>query len=99
MGIQFDALFTDNLYFEISRHVIEMAELLKKQLREKGCVFYLESPTNQQFIILENSRLKKLKEQVSVSFWEQADDTHTVVRLATGWSTTEEDIETLGEIL
>lgn len=99
LGIQFDALFTDNLYFEISRHVIEMAELLKKQLREKGCVFYLESPTNQQFIILENSRLKKLKEQVSVSFWEQADDTHTVVRLVTGWSTTEEDIETLGEIL
>ncbi len=98
-GIQFDTLFTDNLYFEISSHVIEMAELLKKKLKEKGCVFYLESPTNQQFIILENSSLEKLKEQVAVSFWEKADDTHTVVRLATGWSTVKEDIEKLGEIL
>ena len=26
-GVQFDTLFTDNLYFEISKHAIEMAEL------------------------------------------------------------------------
>lgn len=99
LGIQFDTLFTDNLYLNISRHAIEMAELLKKLLKEKGCVFYLESPTNQQFIILENSILEKLKSQVSFSFWEKADDTHTVIRLVTSWSTKKEDIEKLGEIL
>lgn len=99
LGIQFDTLFTDNLYFEIGKYAIEMAEQLKKVLREKGCSFYLESPTNQQFIILEDSRLKELSEHVVFSFWEKADDTHTVVRLVTSWSTRPEDIEKLGELL
>ena len=99
LGIQFDTLFTDNLYFKIGKYAIEMAEQLKKVLREKGCSFYLESPTNQQFIILEDSRLKELSEHVVFSFWEKADDTHTVVRLVTSWSTRPEDIEKLGELL
>ncbi|EOS21206.1 hypothetical protein C806_04522 [Lachnospiraceae bacterium 3-1] len=99
LGIQFDTLFTENLYLDISRHAIEMAEQLKKILREKGCTFYLESSTNQQFIILEDGQLKKLREHVAVSFWEKADDTHTVVRLVTSWSTRKEDLEQLEEAL
>ena len=99
LGVQFDALFTDNLYGEIGAHGIEMAMLLKDMLKEKGCDFYLESPTNQQFVILENRVLEKLKKEVAFSFWEKADESHTVVRFATGWSTTREDIEKLGEIL
>lgn len=99
LGVQFDALFTDNLYGEIGAHGIEMAMLLKDMLKEKGCDFYLESPTNQQFVILENQVLEKLKKEVAFSFWEKADESHTVVRFATGWSTTREDIEKLGEIL
>ena len=99
LGVQFDALFTDGLYLEISRHAIRMAELLKGLLKEKGCSFYLESPTNQQFIILENKKLERLKEHVAFSFWEKADEEHTVVRFATSWSTTPEDIEKLGRIL
>lgn len=99
LGIQFDTLFTENLYLDISRHAIEMAEQLKRILKEKGCVFYLESPTNQQFIILEDRQLERLKEYVAVSFWEKADDTHTVVRLVTSWSTTEEDLEQLRQSL
>ena len=99
LGVQFDALFTDNLYGEIGAHGIEMAMLLKDMLKEKGCDFYLESPTNQQFVILENRVLEKLKKEVAFSFWEKADESHTVVRFATGWSTTREDIEKLGEFL
>ena len=68
LGVQFDALFTDGLYWELSRHAIEMAEQLKKILRETGCTFYLESPTNQQFILLEDSRLEELEQHVAVSF-------------------------------
>ena len=56
LGVQFDALFSDNLYFEISKHAIEMAEKLKSVLKEKGYRFFLESPTNQQFVILENKK-------------------------------------------
>ena len=99
LGIQFDTLFTDQLYFEISRHAIEMAEKLKNLFHEKGFHFYLESPTNQQFIILENTRMKKLREKVRFSFWEKYDENHTVVRFATSWSTTEEDINTLKNLL
>ena len=99
LGIQFDTLFTDNLYFEISSHAIEMAEQLKEVLKEKGCTFYLESPTNQQFIVMENSKLDELKTKLAFSFWEKADDTHTVIRLATGWSTKVEDIKQLRELL
>ena len=74
---------------------IEMAEELKRVLREKGCTFAWESPTNQQFVILEDSTAGRLKEQVVFSFWEKADETHTVVRFVTSWATQKEEIEAL----
>lgn len=98
LGIQFDTLFTDNLYFDISRHAIERAEELKRVLQEKGCTFAWESPTNQQFVILEDSTVRRLKEHVVFSFWEKADDTHTVVRFVTSWATRKEEIEELSRM-
>lgn len=99
LGIQFDTLFTDNLYWEISRHAIDCAEELKKIFKEKDYAFYLESPTNQQFIILDNGKMATLKEKVKFSYWEPYDDSHTVVRFATSWATTKEDLGTLKTIL
>lgn len=99
LGVQFDTLFTDNLYFEISKNAIEMAELLKKGLVEKGYRLFLDSPTNQQFIVIDNDRLRALSENVGYSFWEKFDDDHTVIRLATDWATTKEDVEVLMEYL
>lgn len=99
LGLQFDTLFTDGMYYEISRHAIEMAELLKKGFEEKGYPFFIKSPTNQQFIILENQQMEKLKKEVTYSQWEKIDKTHTVVRFATSWATTEEDIEKLLRLL
>ena len=98
-GVQFDALFTDNLYFRISRHAIEMAEKLKEVLRRHGLPFYIQSPTNQQFVVLEDRQMEKLAEKVAFSFWEKPDPSHTVVRLATGWSTTDEDLAELDRAL
>lgn len=99
LGIQFDTLFSDDLYFKISRHAIEMAELLKDGFRRKNCTFAWESPTNQQFIVLQNSVMQKLQEKVAFSFWEKADEEHTVVRFATSWATKEDDIARLIEML
>ncbi len=99
IGVQFDALFTDDLYFNISRHAIDMAEELKKVLQEKGCRFFIDSPTNQQFVILEDEKLNSLKDRLKVSFWEKYDENHTVVRFATSWSTKLEDIELLKVLL
>lgn len=98
LGIQFDTLFTDNLYFDISRHAIERAEELKRVLQKKGCTFARESPTNQQFVILEDSTVRRLKEHVVFSFWEKADETHTVVRFVTSWATRKEEIEELSRM-
>jgi len=95
LGVQFDTLFTDDLYFKISRHAIEMAELLKNALHEKGYTFFLDSPTNQQFIVLEDSKLEELKRKVIFTIWEKADETHTVIRFVTSWATSKEDIEEL----
>lgn len=99
LGIQFDVLFTDDLYLQISKNAIQAAEALKSIIKEKGYPFYLESPTNQQFILLENSRLEKLKKEVTFSFWDKADENHTIVRFATSWSTTSDDLKKLREIL
>ena len=99
LGVQFDTLFTDDLYFRISKNAIDMAELLKDKLQEKGYKFFLDSPTNQQFIIIEDSKLKELDNAIGYSWWEKYDDTHTVIRLATDWATTKENIDTLMQYL
>jgi len=99
LGVQFDALFTDGLYFRIGQHAIDLAEKMKQILLAHGLPLAVQSPTNQQFPILENRQLEKLREKVAFSFWEKQDESHTVVRLATGWSTTEEDLQALEEAL
>ena len=99
IGVQFDALFTDNLYMEIGKYAIRLAEELKALFLEKGYKLMLDSPTNQQFPILENAKMEELKKHVAFSFWEAYDETHTVVRFATSWSTKEEEIRMLAELL
>lgn len=99
LGVQFDALFTDGLYLKISQSAIELAMRLKQGLQEKGYQFFVDSPTNQQFIILPNERLEALKQEISYSFWEKYSADQTVIRLVTSWATTKADVEQLLEIL
>ena len=95
MGIQFDVLFTDDLYTRISRNAIETANALKKGLAAKGYRFFMDSPTNQIFLVLENTQLAALEGKAKFGFWEKFDDTHTVMRIATSWATRMEEIEQL----
>jgi threonine aldolase len=99
LGIQFDTLFTDDLYFRIAGHAIDMAEKLKDIMRRAGIPFFLESPTNQQFVILDNATIERLRKDVGFEKWEIVDDDHTAVRFATSWSTKEEDLTTLEKLL
>ena len=99
LGIQFDTLFTGNLYLEISKNAIETAAKLKAALKEKGYEFFINSPTNQIFVILENKKMEELGEKVKFSFWEKYDENHTVIRFATSWATKMEDIDALIDIL
>ena len=98
LGIQFDTLFTDDLYFRISRHAIDMAEKLKEVIREKGWEPYMDSPTNQQLILMTEKEMEALGKKVVFDRWGINDDGRTIVRLATSWSTGEEDLEVLREV-
>ena len=98
LGIQFDTLFTDGLYFDISRHAIDMAERVKEIIRKKGWRVYMDSPTNQQLIILNEAEMEELSKHVVFDRWGVYDDSHMIVRLATSWSTTEEDIQVLAGV-
>ena len=99
LGIQFDTLFTDTLYLEVGRSAVSYADAIRKKLQEKGLELCYGSPTNQLFVKLHDSARQKLEEQVNVSFWEKPDDSHTVIRLATSWATTGEDVQKLLHII
>ena len=75
------------------------ANRLKRILKDKGYEFYIDSPTNQVFVILENEKMEQLKNEVVFSFWEKKDEHHTVVRFATSWATRMEDVEKLAALL
>ena len=98
-GIQFDVLFSDGLYTALGQHAIDLADQLKQVFRAHGYPFYLESPTNQQFIILDNQEMQRLGEAVQFDVWGPLDETHTIVRFATSWATTPEQIQALDNLL
>ncbi|MCE4986505.1 threonine aldolase family protein [Staphylococcus haemolyticus] len=99
VGVQFLELFTNNLYLDISRHAINMANKMKKGFLEKGYQLYFDSPTNQQFFVLSEEKIKELKQKVKFAIWEKYDDNHRVVRFATSWATTEENVDKLLELI
>ena len=99
LGVQFDTLFTDDLYFKIAKNAIDKADRMRSAFKEKGYEFFMETVTNQIFIVLENAKMEELKKQVSFGFWEKYDDNHTVVRFASSWATTDEAVDTLISLL
>lgn len=99
LGIQFDTLFTDNLYMRISHNAIDLAMKLQAIFREKAIPFFIESPTNQQFPILTTEQMKRLEGKVSFEIWQRLDDGRTVTRFATSWATSEENIKALQKLL
>ena len=98
-GVQFDALFTDGLYWEIGRQGVTQAEALKKLLAKHGVPCFMDTPTNQQFAILENARYQALRAHVPLSFWSSPDPAHTVARFATAWYTTDAYLSELDKLL
>ena len=98
-GIQFDTLFTDGLYDEIGRNAVKAADRIRKELEKKGYELPVHTPTNQIFIILDKARAAQLSEKVEMSFWENCDEDHVIMRIATSWATSEDDTAGLIELL
>ena len=98
-GAQFDALFTDRLYWEVGRVAIEAADRIRTALADLGYELALDTPTNQVFVVLDDAQLSALSKRVEMGFWEHTVDGCTVMRLATSWATDPADVEALIEVL
>lgn len=92
LGVQFETLFTDGLYMEISRHAVNMAMKLKKAFTDNGYRLFIDSPTNQQFVYLPNEEIDRLRKIASFELWGPRKDKETPVRFVTNWATREEDV-------
>ena len=95
LGVQFDALFTDNLYFEIAGHAVRLADKLRETFQELGYPMLVPGTTNQIFPILPDTLLDKLSEKYVFCEQERVDDTHRAVRFCTSWATREEAVDAL----
>lgn len=98
LGLQFDTLFTDGLYYKISAHAVRLAKKIRTALEEKGIPLYFDSPTNQQFPVLTDEQMKSLSEDFAFSYWCKVGDKHAV-RFCTSWATKEADVEKLAEAI
>ena len=95
LGIQFDTLFTDDLYFKISARADEFAMKLRKAFTDKGYGLLYDSYTNQQFPVIPDADLEKLKEKYVFEFWSKVSESESAVRFCTSWATKPEAVEAL----
>mgnify|MGYP002711295120 FL=1 len=95
LGIQFLALFEDGLYFKLSKHADEMAQIIRQACAECGFEFLYDSPTNQQFPIMPDDLIKQLEELYAFSHTKRLDHRRSAIRICTSWATHREDVEQL----
>ena len=91
LGIQFTALFSDDLYFRLAEHAVKTAAEIKNALKNNGIEFLFDSPTNQIFPVFPDEIYEKLSRKFSFAFWEKVDEKRTAVRICTSWATKESD--------
>lgn len=99
LGLQFDTFFTDDLYGRISRHTIDMAMRMKALFRKYGIKLAIDSPTNQQFVILTPEQQQRLAQSIVFEVWEQKDDKQLICRFVTSRATTDNDLTALEKAL
>lgn len=95
LGLQFDELFTDDLYFTISERAIRLAERIREAIDQKGWHYLVENRTNQIFPIIPDEALEKLGQRFGYSYDSRVDESHSAVRFCTSWATKEENVEAL----
>ena len=95
LGVQFETLFTEELYLRIARQAISTARRLKEALLAKGYRLHIDSPTNQQFFVLPNREIDRLSQYATFELWGPRGKEESVVRFVTSWATTDEQIDAL----
>ena len=99
LGIQFDTLFTGNLYFDLARAAVEKALRIRDAFAARGKRFLVESPTNQQFPILTKGEIRELERRFVFERWAPISEEETGVRFCTSWATTDEAVGQLLEAI
>lgn len=96
LGLQFDTLFTDDIYSRYSKHAVKLALKIHDALSSKGIEFLYGSRTNQQFPVFTDEKLAELRAAgFCFDFWKKTDATHTAVRICTSWATLESNVDAL----
>ena len=95
LGVQFDAILEDGLYFQLGRHAVQLADKIRRELTALGLTFYAENGTNQVFPIMRDTVLSALSDRYRFEPWGRVDESHSAVRIATSWATREEDVDQL----
>ena len=95
LGIQFDTLFTDDLYFKIARNAIDMAFQIREIFVSNGYPLLFDSPTNQQYPIIPDEELAILGKEFGYEYWTRVDETHSGVRFCGSWATKQEHVDAL----
>ena len=99
LGLQFDTLFTDDLYFQLSKHANAQADKIRQALLDKGYDIAFVSQTNQIFITVTRNRAQELQQQVKLGFMEAVDASHVMLRICTSWATTDDQVAALIALL
>ena len=99
LGLQFKALFENDLYFEISSHADKLADKLRETLISLGYELYLPNKTNQVFVTLPDKLLETLGQEFTYAMWGKPDESHSIVRFCTSWATSAENMDALCDAL
>ena len=99
LGVQFDALMTDNLYFDIAKHAIKLADQIRQTMDELGVSYLVPGITNQIFPIFSDVLLEELAKEFCFTEMERVDETHRAVRFCTSWATSKENVDKLCQAL
>lgn len=95
LGLQFEALLSDGLYFELGREACRKALVIREAFERAGVPLYVNSPTNQQFAVLNDAQVRALAQQFHFEFEGRLADGRAIARFCTSWSTTDEDVAAL----
>ena len=99
VGAQFEALFEDGLYQRLGERACAQAARVARAFEEAGCELLEPQQTNQVIVALEKDQLERLEARVEASFWSHLADGRTAVRLATSWSSTDEEADALVDVI
>ena len=99
LGMQFETLFRDRLYFQLAEHANELAEQIKDACVSAGFPFLTRPVSNQIFPVVDNETIKRLQKDFAFEIWEPADDSHQIIRFVTSWAMREEQVQKLVEAI